>query len=55
MMDGSISGNSKVLDKKDIEIRIKGIEVLLKYATDQSKKDDYNIRLNGLKTLLKYR
>jgi hypothetical protein len=44
----------KVLDKKDIEIRIKGIETLLKYATDQAKKDDYNIRLNGLRTLLKY-
>ena len=44
----------KVLTKADYEIRIKGLETLIKYATDQSVIDAYNIKLNGLKTLLKY-
>jgi hypothetical protein len=52
--DIPIQTTPKVLTKEDFEIRIKGIEIMLKYATDPIEIKNFNTQLTALKIMLKY-
>jgi len=42
------------VSKEDYERRIKGIEALLMFISEQTEIEKLNRKLNGLKALLKY-